>query len=172
MNNSVFEKGQYVIYGTNGLCVVEDIKNMSFIKGEEKKLYYILAPVKAKSSTIFVPLNNEKLVLKMRDTMTKEEIDSLLMGMSDKEFEWENDRRARADMFHDIIAKGVTEELLLMIRCIYMKKNELMAKKKFLPTTDSKTLEFAEKMVEEEFAYVLEIQPGEVGDYIRKVLAV
>lgn len=170
MKNSSFEKGQYIIYGTNGLCVVEDIKKMSFIRGEKEKEYYILEPVKAKASTIFVPRDNEKLMSKIRSVMTKQEIDSLLLGMSSKGLEWENDRRNRADTFHDIIVKGVNEELLLMVRCIYLKKHELEAINKKLPMTDSKALEFAESMVEEEFSYALDIKPSEVGGYIRNIL--
>ena len=167
-----FEIGQNVIYGTNGLCRVEDIKEMSFITGETKKAYYILEPLRTKASTIFVPLKNEKLVSKMRSVMTKTEIDALLLGMPDKEIIWESDRRTRADLFHDIITKGVTEELLLLIRCIYMKKKELEALNKNISMTDSKSLEFAEKMVEEEFSYALGIKPAEVGNYIRKNIGV
>lgn len=57
--------------------------------------------------------------------MTKNEIDELLIGMRDKELQWENDRRYRSENFHEILSKGVTQEMLLMIRCIYMKKREL-----------------------------------------------
>ena len=170
MSDTTFEKGQHVIYGTNGLCTVEDIKKMSFIKGEKAKEYYILEPVKAKASTIFVPMDNEKLMSKMRGAMTKGQIDSLLLGMSDKELAWEDDRRVRAETFHDIIAKGVSEDLLLMIRCIYIKKRDLEERNKKLAMTDNKSLEFAEAMVEEEFSYVLDIKRSEVGAYIRKVL--
>ena len=172
MKGRQFEIGQNVIYGTNGLCLVEDIKEMSFIKGEAKKAYYILEPLRARASTIFVPADNEKLVSKMRHVLTKTEIDTLLLGMSDKELSWENDRRTRAELFHDIIAKGLTEELLLLIRCIYVKKKELISLNKTLSMTDSKSLEFAENMVEEEFSYALDIKPSEVGNYIRKKIGV
>ena len=66
-----FEIGQNVIYGTNGLCRVEDIKEMSFIAGETKKAYYILEPLRTKASTIYVPLKNEKLVSKMGNQMNE-----------------------------------------------------------------------------------------------------
>jgi len=172
MKDIRFEIGQNVIYGTNGLCRVEDVREMSFITGEAKKSYYILEPIRTKASTIFVPMDNEKLVSRIRTVMTKAEIDELLLGMSDKELGWESDRRARADIFHDIITKGVTENLLLLIRCIYIKKKELLSLNKSLSMTDSKSLEFAEKMVEEEFSYALDIKPAEVGDYIRKTIGV
>lgn len=172
MADKQFEKGQFVVYGTNGICTIEDITEMSFAKGMAKAPYYILKPAGADSSTIFVPVKNEKLVSKMRALMTKEEIDSLLLGMADKELEWEDDRRYRAENFHDILTKGVTEDLLLMISCIYVRKRQLIAQNKKLPTTDGNTLKAAEKLVEEEFSHVLGIRPDEVGKYIRKLLDV
>ena len=53
-----------------------------------------------------------------------------------------------------------------------MKKKELEALNKNISMTDSKYLEFAEKMVEEEFSYALGIKPAEVGNYIRKTIGV
>ena len=167
-----FDKGTCVVYGTNGLCMVEDIKEIQFTVGAEKNTYYVLKPVGANAATIFVPVDNEKLMSEMRATMTKEEIDSLLCGMTDKEIRWDNDRKRRLERFHDILFKGVTEELLLMINCIYRKKQELSAINKQIPTSDSNTLKSAEKLVEEEFSHVLGIEPSEVGKYIRNVLGV
>lgn len=172
MSESGFEKGRYVVYGTNGICIIEDVKNMKFAAGMPEKMYYILSPVGNPTSTVFVPAENEKLVSKMRSVMTKNEIDELLIGMRDKELQWENDRRYRSENFHEILSKGVTQEMLLMIRCIYMKKRELSKMGKNLPTTDSNTLKAAEKLVEEEFSYTLDVKPSEVGRYIRSVLQI
>ena len=164
------EKGMYVVYGTKGLCMVEDVKEMRFAAGMEKNTYYVLNPFNISKTTLFVPVDNEKLVSEIRPVMTKKEIDMLLLGMTDKKIWWENDRKRRAEQFHDILAKGVTEELLLMINCIYRKKQELMAIRKQLPASDGNTLKAAEKLVEEEFSHVLGINASEVGGYIRSVL--
>lgn len=172
MENNIFAKGEYVVYGTNGICLIEDIRLMRFALDTKKSDYYILRPVGNDTSTIYVPMNNEKLVGRMRPIMTKDEIDSLLLGMRDKEIEWESDRRARGELFHEILIKGVTQKLLLMIRCIYMKKRALIPLGKRLPTTDENILKSAEKLVEEEFAYALGISAADVGKYIRKLLEV
>ena len=162
-----FVKGQYVVYATNGLCCVEDIKYISFISGEKEKLHYVLKPVKGSSSVIYVPADNDNLMAKMRPAMTKEDIDSLLFSIKDKHLAWEEDRKVRVDNFHDILINGVSEDLLLMISCIYIKKQDLIALNKTLPASDSKMLENAEKLVEEEFSFALGIEPSEVGKYIR-----
>ena len=172
MEDSRFAKGDYVVYGTSGVCVIDDIRIMKFALDTEKSPYYILKPTSNGTSTIYVPMKNEKLMAKLRPVMTKEEIDSLLLGMRDKEIEWDSDRRSRGEMFHEILVKGVTQKLLLMIRCIYVKKREMLKQGKKLATTDDNTLKSAEKLVEEEFAYVLDISPKDVSKYIRRLLEV
>ncbi|MDO4486835.1 MAG: CarD family transcriptional regulator [Bacillota bacterium] len=170
MINSTYEKGNYVVYGTEGICVIDDITEMSFMAGMEKSRYYVLKPEGSNGSKVYVPAENENLMSKLRPLMTKQELDMLLTGMRDKELEWEKDKRLRTELFHGIMAKGVTESLLLMIRCIYLKKNELENKGRKLPASDGNTLKTAEKLVEEEFACVLGIEKKDVGSYIRRMI--
>lgn len=167
MGNDRFVKGEYVVYGTNGICLVEDIRLMKSDFDTEKSYYYILRPLNNDTSTIYVPMNNEKLMDRLRSVMTKEEIESLLAGIKDKEIEWENNRRFRTEHFHEILVGGVNQKLLLMIRCIYTRKRELTEQGKKLPTTDENTLKAAEKLVNEEFAHALCISKNDVGEYIR-----
>lgn len=172
MDDSRFAKGEYVVYGTNGICLLEDIQIMKFAFDTEKSTYYILKPTSSDASTIYVPLNNEKLMGKLRPVMTKEEIDSLLLGMRDKELAWEKDRRFRSENFHEILVNGVTQNLLMMIRCLYMKKRELIPLGKKLPATDENTLKSAERLVAEEFSFALGISKDDVSGYIRALLGI
>ena len=89
MDDSRFSRGDYVVYGTSGICMIEDIRLMKFAMDSEKSTYYVLKPESSDSSVVYVPAKNEKLMSKMREVMTKDEIDSLLLGMKDKEIGWE-----------------------------------------------------------------------------------
>lgn len=170
MKDGLFDKGDLVSYGTNGICCIEDIRFMSFSSGAKKSMYYILKPEASGESTIFVPAENEKLVSKMRKLMTKEEIDEMISSTRDRSIEWESDRRFRNENFHEILTAGVRPEMLLMIRCIYNKKEELTENGKKLSESDNATLKTAEKLVEEEFSRVLEIKNEDVETYIKRML--
>ena len=170
MNRNGFDIGEYVSYGINGMCNIEDIRPMQLSQCVEKMMYYILRPESNPKSTIFVPVNNQKLVSKMRDLMTKDEINAMLTRMKDRTLEWEKDIRFRTESFHEILNNGVNQELILMIRCLHRKRQELVQLGKKLPARDSNTLKTAERLVEEEFAHVLHIKCEEVSDYIRDVL--
>ena len=170
MNRNGFDIGEYVSYGINGMCNIEDIRPMQLSQSVEKMMYYILRPESNPKSTIFVPVNNQKLVSKMREPMTKDEINAMLVRMKDRTLEWEEDVRFRTESFHEILNNGVNQDLILMIRCLHRKRQELVQLGKKLPARDSNTLKTAERLVEEEFAHVLHIKCEEVSDYIRDVL--
>ena len=170
MNRNGFDIGEYVSYGINGMCNIEDIRPMQLSQSVEKMMYYILRPESNPKSTIFVPVNNQKLVSKMRELMTKDEINAMLVRMKDRTLEWEKDVRFRTESFHEILNNGVNQDLILMIRCLHRKRQELVQLGKKLPARDSNTLKTAERLVEEEFAHVLHITCEEVSDYIRDVL--
>lgn len=170
MNRNGFDIGEYVSYGINGMCNIEDIRPMQLSQSVEKMMYYILRPESNPKSTIFVPVNNQKLVSKMRELMTKDEINAMLVRMKDRTLEWEKDVRFRTESFHEILNNGVNQDLILMIRCLHRKRQELIRLGKKLPARDSNTLKTAERLVEEEFAHVLHIKCEEVSDYIRDVL--
>ena len=170
MNRNGFDIGEYVSYGINGMCNIEDIRPMQLSQSVEKMMYYTLRPESNPKSTIFVPVNNQKLVSKMRELMTKDEINAMLVRMKDRTLEWEKDVRFRTESFHEILSNGVNQDLILMIRCLHRKRQELVQLGKKLPARDSNTLKTAERLVEEEFAHVLHIKCEEVSDYIRDVL--
>ena len=170
MNRNGFDIGEYVSYGINGMCNIEDIRPMQLSQSVEKMMYYILRPESNPKSTIFVPVNNQKLVSKMRELMTKDQINAMLVRMKDRTLEWEKDVRFRTESFHEILSNGVNQDLILMIRCLHRKRQELVQLGKKLPARDSNTLKTAERLVEEEFAHVLHIKCEEVSDYIRDVL--
>ena len=170
MNEAQFEVGQYVVYGTNGICIVDSIEMMSFTSEMPKEMYYVLRQHRHSETCFFVPLKNEELVSKLREPMRREDIEDMLMGLSDDDVKWVNDRRARGDYFKSILSEGVGGHLLNMIICIYEKKRELAKQGKKLSVTDTTTLRSAEKLVEEEFAWALEMDPQDIPAFIRKRL--
>ena len=58
-----------VFYGTTGVCVVDCVEKKKI--GNMKKDYYVLKPVSQSSSTVFIPTDNEKLLLKVTNTSSK-----------------------------------------------------------------------------------------------------
>lgn len=165
-----FRKGDPVIYGTNGVCLIADVSMHAPTPGEEARRYYILSQNSGCGMTIAVPADNPALVSRMRRVLTKDEIDALLAEAKGRDYPWNPDRRGRADEFSAILAAGMHRDLLLMIRCIYLQKQALLRANKRLNVADEATLKAAERLVTEEFAFALGIEHAAVGGYIRAAM--
>lgn len=159
-----FGKNDTVVYGNNGICIVEDIKTMKF--GTENAVYYVLKPKSNKASTLYVPLDKKILVSKMRRVLTRAEIDDILESDT-QELVWPENKAERSSLFSGIISRCDTRELLMMIKCIYLKKEEKRSLGKALSTSDDNTLKTAEKLIDEEFSFSLNCSNEEVKDYIK-----
>ena len=69
----MFEKGDYVVYGTKGVCQVEEITELDMKGTAEGRLYYVLRPCFQKGSTVFTPVEKND---KEREKRYKEAIRS------------------------------------------------------------------------------------------------
>ena len=78
---------------------------------------------------------------------------------------WIEDRIQRAKEYGQILKDGDPAQILLLIRCLLEKKNQLAVSKKKLTTTDEKLLSAAEKMIDDEFAYVLNMNREELAEF-------
>ena len=163
----MFQVGEVVSYGATGICTIEDVKVMSLSRsGTNKQEYYILRPAAAPTCITYVPTGNETLVAKMRRVYTHDEIDALIASVKDENMEWIEDTRRRADIYGQIVSKGISAELLKLIGCLYLEKKARQECGKKFCITDEKLLTSAERIVSEEFAYALKISRSEVSSYI------
>lgn len=162
----MFTIGDTVIYGTQGVCRISDITEMKFA-GETHK-YYVLISANDNKSTAYVPIDNEKLVGKMKSVLTPEQIDELIDSIADTKTEWIDDDAARKEYCIAAIKSGNMHELIKIITMLYKHKKQLSESKKSLHSADERALREAEKLLNNEIAYSLEIKASDVTKYIQK----
>ena len=160
----MFQVNDMVLYGTNGVCKLVDIDVRDC--GGRMVEYYILKPIYASNSTVFVPVNNEKLTSKMRYVLTKEEIDEKIRLIPESSPGWIDDERTRKERFKDIVSRADTFELIQLIKTLLEHQEAVMARGKKLHVADERMLQEADKMICDEFSYVLGISKEEVPSYI------
>ena len=165
MENSC-QKGDYVRYSTDGVCVVADIETMVSPDGRSKKQYYVLCPVADSGTRVFVPLDNPALLGKMRPILKRQEVDRVIWESTRCGLEWVGDRNRRAEQFRRIIKAADPLSLLQLCRCIHERDCQLSAEGKRLSGSDEAILRQAERLVENEFAFSLGLERQEVGPYI------
>ena len=70
----MYHCGDYIIYGTNGVCKILEIGSPGFPQADKNKQYYTLSPIYG-LETIYVPLDTNAY---MRPVMSKEEAEALI----------------------------------------------------------------------------------------------
>ncbi|MBQ7669387.1 MAG: hypothetical protein IJS45_01555 [Clostridia bacterium] len=164
----MYKAGDHVVYGSHGVCAVTELRQMVF--GTEHKDYYVLSPINDKRSTIFIPVDSENLVCQMKRVLTKDEIDELLYSVEPGSLEWiPSDSERKAFCTHTL-KNGDRLEMLHMIDMLYMHRERMKDQKKHFHVTDEKFLREAEKLLHDEFSFVLGIPVSEVGEYIGEKL--
>lgn len=159
----MFCVGQTVLYGSNGVCMVDDVTEKRI--GKTKMQYYVLKPLCNNTSTLFVPTANQQLVSKMRRILTEDEAEAILRDLPPCG-DWNDNKQERSEQFRAIITEGSCVELIRLIRLVRTHGQEQLAGGKRLHISDERFLKEAEKMICEEFSLVLHISRDEVLERI------
>ncbi len=159
-----FSVGDTILYGTNGVCKITDITEEKF--NYETHKYYVLKPVFDENATVYIPFDNEKLISKMKRIISEEEINELIKSLKGKEIEWIDNENKRKEKFKNIIYNGDREELMILIRTIYLHQEDLVKNGKKLHIMDERFLKDAEKLIYDEFSLVLNINREDVVPFI------
>ena len=161
----MFEVNDTIMYGTQGVCKVVEITEKDFMGA--KKEYYVLKPVNDKGATLFAPVNI-KAGNKMRRILSKEEVQELIAKMPGEETSWIPNTNLRKDTFKKIISNGEHMELIRMIKSLHFQREKREAEGKHLYLADERFLKEAERIIFEEFQYVLKLSKEEVITLIMK----
>ena len=161
-----YQKGDHVRYGTNGVCVIADIETMTSMDRRSVKDYYVLRPVAESGTKIFVPLDNPALLGKMHAILTREEINEAIRQSAADPLPWVGDRNRRSEAFKEILKTAEPFPFLQLCSCIHGRRLQLSQEGKRLSGSDEAILKQAERLVENEFAFSLDIPRSEVAAYI------
>ena len=153
-----------VIYGNSGICRIVDIKKEVFMG--EQKTYYILKPLFEDKTTIHVPAFNEKLTSKIKPTLKKAELLSLINSLNEIECVWIDNDKLRHEKYKEALDNGERRAIVSIIKTLALRRDELSKNGKKLRFTDEQCLNDAERIFEGECAYVLGIDRKEVQNFI------
>lgn len=160
----MFEVGDYIIYGLNGVCKVEEVGPMKSSSDLSDKLYYTLLPVYVSGSRIITPVDNKKV--KMRTIITKPEVMELINNMKQCEPLWIEDDREREEIYKQAIKDSNSFALIRMIKALYLRRESRLAEGKKATASDEKYFKLAEESLYGEFAIALDMDRKDVSEYI------
>ena len=164
----MYQAGETVIYGTTGVCIVEEITTRIF-DGQSVK-YYVLKPVIGQDSTVFVPTENERLTRNIRPILSKEELTAFIHSFPTISPLWTENEEARKELFKEALGSSSREELLGMLKGVWAHGQSLRARGKKLHIADERFVHDAEKVLYAEIAYTFGMDRSDVPSYLESVL--
>lgn len=160
----MFEKGEYVVYGSTGVCEVMDITTMDLEGVPKDRLYYVLHPYAQKDGRIFIPVDNEKNVI--RRILSKKEADNLIDDIPNIDEFWISNDKLREVKYKECIRSCECREWIRIIKTLYLRKQERLANGKKITATDSRYFKQAEENLYSELSISLNIPKEEMEKYI------
>lgn len=164
----MFQKDELIMCGGHGVCRVVDVTGNPIDRLDKKRKYYVLEPVFEKGSTIYTPVDNEKVV--MRKIMSKGEAEELVEGITEIETVWIQEEKRREQMYKEAIRTYDCRSLVQIIKTLYLRKQSRLSEGKKVLSSDEQYLHRAEELLYSEMSLALSIPKDEVQTYISKAV--
>ncbi len=162
----MFETGDLIMYGSEGVCEVEAVGVPDIPIMGKKRLYYTLLP-QYQDGRIFAPVDTKTF---MRHVITKEKAQELIAKIPTVKAEiYENNNmRFLSEHYQSFFESHKCSDLLKLVRDVRLKQSDARANGKKLNQVDEKYMRRAEELLHGELAVALGIPKEEVRDYISK----
>ena len=160
----MFDVGDYVVYGQNGICQVADITHPDISGADINRLYYVLIPEKTKESRLFCPADNNKILL--RKVISAEEARAILEDVKSIEPMSISNDRLRDDSYRQVLKNGDLREWVQFIKALVNRKKERELSGKKITATDERFLKIAEDGLCSELAIAIGEEKEKIKDYI------
>lgn len=160
----VFEIGEYVVCGSKGVCVVENITTLDITGVDKKRKYYILKPKYQSGSTVYVPVDSAKESL--RKALNAEEAKRLIRIMPELPLiDIVNDKLSE-QIYKESMRTNSCEEWVRVIKTIYSRKQKRIQAGRKVTAVDARYFHLAEESLCGELAVALGLEREDVGEYI------
>lgn len=163
-NNTRFQINDFIIYGSNGVCLVKDVCVPDIPGIDPTKTYYILQPLYSAKSVIYCPVDNLRTI--MRRILTKQETQELITRIPLIDILWIDDERRREEQYKKALRSYSCDEWIRIIKTLYLRNRARILKKKPVNILDDRYLHLAEDMLFDELAISLEMSREKIENYI------
>lgn len=165
----MFEIGQYVVKANTGVCRVSAITTYRVSSDDDDEtLYYNLVPESDGRSVLFVPVDSEKS--NMRRIMSNKEAEDFIKRVPEIGTAWISSDRLREQFYKDAIKSNRPEELVSIIKNLYIRNREREEHGKKSTAVDDRYFHIAENVLYPELAIALGKEVQDIRDFVVSML--
>ena len=141
-----------------------DVTRLHMPGCDRKRKYYVLRPVNSDKSTIYSPVDNDKVA--MREILDRQSAEAIIDEIPDIEFLEVESEKFREEQYKDIIRNNNVRDCISMIKTLFVKRKKRLEQGRKFTTVDEKYLREAEAIVCSEFSIAL----GKDADAVDQLL--
>ncbi len=162
----MFSVGDYIIYGVEGVCQVEQAGQVNVPGLDKNRAYYRLRPY-YRGGTIYTPVDGKAV---MRPVITREELEGLLPRLKELDplDDVPADSRAAGEYYRALLFRHDCLLLLRLCRTLYAKQAALASTRRNVSATELRSWKLAEEMLYGEFGFALQMPPSQVKEYLKQ----
>jgi len=164
----MFEKNAYIVYGKNGVCQIMDIKPMDVEGASPERLYYVLHPLNSHGSTIFTPIDNQRVP--MRPILSQEEAQQLIDEIPYIHALNIPNEKTCEEQYKAAMQTGRCEDMVSIIKTIYQKKQKRQQIGKKITSVDEKYFHMAENCLYTELSILINVPKDKMEEYLMEKL--
>lgn len=163
----MFQIGETVVCGNNGVCLIEKIGPLSNMgKTSGQRDYYTLQPCFDNSGKIYLPVDTDKVV--MRYVLSKEEVNNLFNEISDLEQIDITNEKTRELEYKNAVNSSDPRKLIRILKTMYNRRKSRIANGKKSTAIDDKYSRIAESRLYDELSLALGIERETIKNDILK----
>lgn len=150
----MFQKNEYVVYGTKGPCLVADITKLNLHGKSSEREYYVLHPVNSPQSVIYTPVDNDKV--EIRSILSEKEARELFREIPQIERLEIQSERLREDQYRKIMRGVDLRACVGMVKTLLFKRKKREEQGRKFTTVDERYLKAAEEQLFNELSLSLD----------------
>lgn len=164
-----YETNDIVLYGADGICCITEITERKI--GTQTHRYYILKPVCDQKSTIMVPIANTALVDKMKRVPSEDELRLALNTAAEADTSCLTDGGSCREKFNTAAYDGNVAGLLCIMKYLVCHRQHRSETGKKLHAADERVLKDTERILFDEFSYILGIDRDNAEAVVRQAIS-
>ena len=160
----MFDIGDLLFYGTNGVCRVSEICASPFDTNDTRQFYKLTPVAENTSLVIYTPVDNTQVI--MRPLISKIEAEALVARIPDIEKVTVSVEKHRKEAYRDTIREGNPEGYVKIIKTVRARREYFKRTRRRVPDLDNDFEHTARTCLYGELSTVLGISRDEVSRII------
>lgn len=160
----MFQKGDYVFYGAEGICKILDVRIAPLEGMPADREYYVMQSLHDANGTLYIPVDSEQVFL--RAIFGREEARALLDRIPQVEaIEETNSKQLRA-RYQECMQMHTPEEWVRVIKTVWQRAHAEERRTQRISDTERMLSDNAKRYLHTELALALGLQANEMEAYI------